>query len=53
MARSLYWLVYYVDLGPLGPVLLDLAVKAWLHAHRAKTLRREAGWAMTPAWTPR
>ena len=30
MARFLYWLVYHVDLGPLGPRLLDFAVQNWL-----------------------
>ncbi len=60
MTRFLYWLVYNVDLVPLGPKLLDLAVRAWLFAHAAekarirfKTTRARPDWAMTPAWTHR
>jgi hypothetical protein len=35
MTRFLYWLVYHVDLGPLGPRLLDFAVWNWLrHARK-------------------
>ncbi len=34
MTKLLYWIVYHFDLGPLGPKLLDLAVKSWLR--RAK-----------------
>ena len=30
MAPMLYWFVYYLDLGLLGPKMLKLAVKRWL-----------------------
>lgn len=30
MTNILYWLVYHLDLGPLGPKILDLAVRNWL-----------------------
>ncbi|HZP10028.1 hypothetical protein [Methyloceanibacter sp.] len=30
----LYWIVYHLDLGRLGPKVLDLAVRSWLR--RAK-----------------
>ena len=30
MTKLLYWIVYHLDLGPLGPKLLDLAVQSWL-----------------------
>jgi hypothetical protein len=34
MTTFLYWLVYNFDLGPLGPRLLDMAVKGWLRRER-------------------
>jgi hypothetical protein len=34
MTRFLYWLIYHVDLGPLGPRLLDFAVQHWLKRAR-------------------
>lgn len=30
MTKFLYWIVYHLDLGPLGPKVLDLAVQTWL-----------------------
>ena len=30
MTPMLYWIVYHLDLGRLGPKVLDLAVKRWL-----------------------
>jgi hypothetical protein len=30
MAPMLYWFVYHLDLGLLGPKMLELAVKRWL-----------------------
>jgi hypothetical protein len=30
MTKLLYWLVYNFDLGPMGPRMMDLAVKSWL-----------------------
>jgi hypothetical protein len=29
MTALLYWIVYHLDLGPLGPRVLDLAVQSW------------------------
>jgi hypothetical protein len=29
MALLLYWCVYHLDLGPLGPSALNLALKTW------------------------
>lgn len=34
MALMLYWFVYYLDLGLLGPKMLELAVKRWLNRAR-------------------
>jgi hypothetical protein len=34
MAALLYWLVYHFDLGPLGPMMLKLAVQSWLKRAR-------------------
>jgi hypothetical protein len=36
MTKLLYWLVYHLDLGPLGPKLLDLAVQSWLRRAKAR-----------------
>jgi hypothetical protein len=36
MTTFLYWLVYNFDLGPLGPTVLDLAVKSWLRRARER-----------------
>ena len=30
MTPLLYWIVYHLDLGSLGPKVLDLAVRSWL-----------------------
>jgi hypothetical protein len=34
MAALLYWVVYNFDLGPLGPMVLNLAVQSWLKRAR-------------------
>lgn len=34
MAALLYWVVYNFDLGPLGPMVLNLAVHSWLKRAR-------------------
>jgi hypothetical protein len=34
MAALLYWVVYNFDLGPLGPMVLHLAVQSWLKRAR-------------------
>jgi hypothetical protein len=34
MALMLYWFVYHLDLGLLGPKMLELAVKRWLKRTR-------------------
>ena len=34
MALMLYWFVYHLDLGLLGPKMLELAVKRWLKRAR-------------------
>jgi hypothetical protein len=34
MTKLLYWLVYHLDLGRLGPTVLDLAVRSWLKRAR-------------------
>jgi hypothetical protein len=37
MTKLLYWLDYHLDLGRLGPKVLDLAVQSWLkRAHNQK-----------------
>jgi hypothetical protein len=33
-ALMLYWFVYHLDLGLLGPKMLELAVKRWLKRAR-------------------
>jgi hypothetical protein len=61
MTKLLYWLVYNVDLGPLGPALLGLSVRTWLGMHRSRQMRADvvrrlridADTATTLAWTPR
>ena len=54
MARLLYWLIYNFDLGPLGPSLLDLAVKTWLRprSHRRGT-RAGVSWSGAPSLAQR
>jgi hypothetical protein len=52
MTKLLYWIVYHLDLGPLGPKVLDLAVQTWLKRAKeqdvAPTVRRRAsGWLTT------
>jgi hypothetical protein len=44
----LYWIVYHLDLGRLGPKLLDLAVRRWLkraneHAAEPRVRRQPLG----------
>jgi hypothetical protein len=36
MTKLLYWVVYHLDLGPLGPKVLDLAVRTWLRRAKAE-----------------
>ena len=52
MTKLLHWIVYHLDLGPLGPKVLDLAVQTWLKRAKeqdvAPTVRRRAsGWLTT------
>jgi hypothetical protein len=46
MTRLLYWMVYHLDLGPLGPRLLSLAVRSWLKRRKRQaaepTVRQRA-----------
>lgn len=47
MTKFLYWIVYNFDLGPLGPKVLDLAVRSWLRDVRQAEMARGrgvAGW---------
>ncbi len=37
MAPMLYWIVYHLDLGRIGPKALDLAVRVWLRRARNGT----------------
>jgi hypothetical protein len=36
MVTMLYWIVYHLDLGRLGPKVLDLAVRSWLKRAKKK-----------------
>jgi hypothetical protein len=51
MTALLYWIVYHLDLGPLGPKVLDLAVKSWLRRAQAESgepsIRRRIFGALT------
>jgi hypothetical protein len=52
MTTLLYWIVYHLDLGPLGPRLLDFAVRSWLsrasdHDIAPMVRRRVSGWLTT------
>jgi hypothetical protein len=52
MTTLLYWVVYHLDLGSLGPRVLDLAVRSWLSRARDHELapsvrRRVSGWLTT------
>jgi hypothetical protein len=40
MARWLYWSVYKLDMGPLGPMSLKLAPRIWLASSRRRTFFR-------------
>lgn len=40
MARLLYWCVYHLDLGPLGPLALNLALKTWQEEVKGHALLR-------------
>jgi hypothetical protein len=40
MTKLLYWLVYNFDLGPVGPWVLDKAVRTWIEREKE---RRAAG----------
>ena len=37
MARWLYWSVYNLEMGPLGPMTLKLAPRIWLASSRRRT----------------
>ena len=37
MARLIYWSVYKLDLGPLGPMTFKLAPRIWLASSRRRT----------------
>jgi hypothetical protein len=39
MARLLFWCVYHVDLGPLGPTTLGLAPRVWQTRERVRATR--------------
>ena len=43
MTKFLYWIVYNFDLGPLGPKVLDLAVRSWLRDVRQAEMVRGRG----------
>jgi hypothetical protein len=48
MTKLLYWLIYNIDLGPLGPVTMDLAVRNWLRFNCPRAVpKRPADWAPT------
>lgn len=51
MAPMLYWIVYHLDLGRLGPKVLDLAVRSWLNRASknaaAPAVRRQSFGALT------
>jgi len=51
MALMLYWFVYHLDLGRLGPKVLELAVKRWLKRPRQNAptpvVRRQRFGALT------
>jgi len=42
MAALLYWVVYNFDLGPFGPMVLNLAVQSWLKRARNSDSRSGA-----------
>jgi hypothetical protein len=42
MTKLLYWLVYHLDLGRLGPTVLDLAVRSWLKRARHQARHQRA-----------
>ncbi|MGH6866383.1 MAG: hypothetical protein ACREDO_09500 [Methyloceanibacter sp.] len=53
MTKLLYWLVYYLDLGKLGPKVLDFAVRSWLkHAQHnaAQPLVRHRTFGFLPSF---
>jgi hypothetical protein len=43
MALLLYWCVYHLDLGPLGPSALNLALKTWHKEVKGHELLRAFG----------
>jgi hypothetical protein len=51
MATMLYWIVYHLDLGRLGPKALDLAVRSWLSRAdkeiAAPVVRRQSSGTLT------
>jgi hypothetical protein len=38
MTRLLYWCVYKIDLGPLGPSALNLALSTWEREAKGRAL---------------
>lgn len=51
MTPMLYWIVYHLDLGRLGPKVLDLAVRSWLNRASNNTaapaVRRQSSGLLT------
>jgi hypothetical protein len=51
MAPMLYWIVYHLDVGRLGPKVLNLAVRSWLNRDNedvaAPVVRRQSFGALT------
>ena len=53
MSKFLYFLVYNFDLGPLGPRVLDLALRTWLSkAHTLEASRNERRTTWLQAFMP-
>ncbi len=50
MTKLLYWLLYNFDLGPIGPWVLDKAIRGWIERER----ERRAGGPLFSfrSWTP-
>ncbi len=51
MVSMLYWIVYHLDLGRIGPKVLDFAVRSWLRRARKGTMapavRRQSAGGLT------
>ena len=53
MSKFLYFLVYNFDLGPLGPRVLNLALRTWLSkAHTVEVSRNERRTSWLQAFMP-